>query len=149
MTTYSDKDIISYFKKNVGVQKSRKREYLDKRNYVISVLYYEFKYTEEELGYIFMIDRSSVNHAKDLSYHLGKAKEEQYIENNKDLIENFPCVFPDNDRKIVPERCYTVIVNLTKSEKDKLRLYAAGREKHINSAARDLIVSRLNTFIKN
>jgi hypothetical protein len=149
MTTYSYNDVLTYFKKNVGVQKSRKREYLDKRNYVISVLYYEFKYTEEELGYLFKIDRSSVSHAKNISFHLAQAKEEQYLKNVKELTENFPCLFPDNDKKRVPERCYTVVVNLTKSEKDKLILYAAGKEKHINSVARDLIIDKLNGFIKN
>lgn len=149
MNTYSATEVLTYFRDKIGVQLSRKREYLDKRNYILALLYYEFKYVEEELGIVFNIDRSTVNYAKDLPFKLMKNKDSQFIEYTEEISKKFPYIFPENYRTNVPERVYTIQVRLNKEERDNLKLYAAGKEKRINNAARDIIKNYLKTLVKN
>ena len=61
---YTADEVITYFKDNIGLKKTRKRVYVDKRNYVIGLLYYHFRYSEIVLEGMFGIDRSTVNYGK-------------------------------------------------------------------------------------
>ena len=91
---YTDEDIITWFKKNCGFKKTRKREYLDQRNYVIAVLYQKFKYSEEALGSLFKVDRSSINHCKKHAYTLLiEYTDDKFIRNTFELINKFPFDF--------------------------------------------------------
>lgn len=91
---YTDEDIISWFKTNCGFKKTRKREYLDQRNYVVAILYQKFKYSEEALGSLFSIDRSSINHCKKHAYNmLVEYTDDKFIRNTFKLINKFPFDF--------------------------------------------------------
>jgi hypothetical protein len=91
---YTDEDIISWFKTNCGFKKTRKREYLDQRNYVVAILYQKFKYSEEALGSLFNIDRSSINHCKKHAYTLlVEYTDDKFIRNTFKLINKFPFDF--------------------------------------------------------
>lgn len=90
---YTDKDIVDYFKNVIGVTKTRKRKYLDQRNYLIAVLYEKFKYTDLEIAAIFKIDRSTVNVSRRIPYFLMVvAENEEFHEHVKDVIDKFPCM---------------------------------------------------------
>ena len=91
---YTDEDVISWFKINYGIKKSRKREYLDPRNYVIALLYQKFAYIEEDLANIFLVDRSTINACKTHTYTLLiEYEDQQFVRNTKALVKRFPWVF--------------------------------------------------------
>jgi len=91
---YTAEEIIEFFKSTWGIKKTRKRRYIDPRNYVLAVIYDRFNYTEEELAVIFSIDRSTINYGRKLPYHyIEVQKNEQYFENVKLLLEKFPHEF--------------------------------------------------------
>jgi hypothetical protein len=88
---YTDKDIIEYVQNELGVKKTRKKEYIDPRNYLIAVLYEKFKYSDNEISQIFGIDRSTVNISRRLPYHIMVIQEnEKYHENVHEVINLFP-----------------------------------------------------------
>ena len=67
MENYTAKDILKEIKNIFPKYKTRKRSYVDKRNYLICILYYRFNYSEEMIADIFSltkfaIDRSTVNY---------------------------------------------------------------------------------------
>jgi len=37
MEKYTAVEVLDYFKGKIGIKKTRKREYIDKRNYIISI----------------------------------------------------------------------------------------------------------------
>jgi hypothetical protein len=148
MEKYTAVQVLDYFKGKIGIKKTRKRDYIDKRNYIISVLYYKFGYTEFELGDIFNVDRTSINYAKDQPYHLLKSEDAAFAENTKELAEKFPYIFPYHDRTCLPERVYSVVITLTKQDRDDLRIYANARSQYINSAARNIIQEKLKSIKK-
>jgi DNA-binding XRE family transcriptional regulator len=91
---YTDQDIISWFKVNCGVKKTRKREYLDQRNYVIAVLYQKFGYSEQALASLFGVERTSINHSKRHAYNLlVEYSDDKFIRNTYKLISKFPFDF--------------------------------------------------------
>ena len=47
---FTEHELIDYFKNKFGIKKTRKREYLDNRNYVISILHEHFNYSEDDLA---------------------------------------------------------------------------------------------------
>lgn len=148
MTEYTAIEVIKYFKDTYGIQKSRKRKYIDPRNYVIALLYYKFKYIEEELADLFLIDRTSINHAKDKPYSLIASKNKQFLEYCEQLIQKFPYIPPYNDRDLVPKRMYIVDVVLTKEDYEVLSIYASAKDQYVKNAARDIIVEKLNKINK-
>ena len=91
---YTDEDIISWFKVNCGFKKTRKREYLDQRNYVVAILYQKFRYSEEALASLFNVDRTSINHCKRHAYTLlVEYSDDKFIRNTYKLIGKFPFDF--------------------------------------------------------
>lgn len=94
---FSSQDIIEYFKQTRGIIKTRLRPYIDARNYVIAVLYQKFNFTEDNIGIIFNLNRSSVNHCKHWAYKLiVELNDSKYKRNVADLIEHFPFEFKSN-----------------------------------------------------
>jgi hypothetical protein len=91
---YTAEEIIEFFKSTWGIKKTRKRIYIDPRNYVLAVIYDRFNYTEEELAVIFDMDRSTINYGRKLPYYYVEVqKNEQYLENVELLLERFPHKF--------------------------------------------------------
>jgi serine/threonine protein kinase len=64
MNDYTEQQIVDYAINTLGIQKTRKRHYLDNRNYLIHVLYHKFKWTERRLQDLFLVERSGINHNK-------------------------------------------------------------------------------------
>ena len=93
MNDYTEQQIIDYAINVLVIQKTRKRHYLDNRNYLIHVLYHKFRWTEYKLQDLFLIERSSVNHNKYLVMDLIRTKDAYFYENTKHLFELFPINF--------------------------------------------------------
>ena len=87
---YTDDDIISEIKNIFPKGKTRKRNYVDQRNYLICILYYKFYYTEHMICDIFkgtrhQLDRSTINHGKRSTINLAKVKDGMLISDNVSL----------------------------------------------------------------
>lgn len=81
-------DVIKYIKEhNLNLKGRQKRELVDPRNFCINLLYYGFEETEETIAEIVNKDRSSVNHAKDLAFHL--KKDPIYLKNTEQVRKMF------------------------------------------------------------
>jgi hypothetical protein len=93
MNDYKQQQVVDYVINTLGVQKTRKRYYLDNRNYLIHVLYHKFRWTERRLQDLFKIERSGINHNKYLVMNLIKTNDSYFIENTKHLYELFPINF--------------------------------------------------------
>jgi len=148
MVTYNAVEVIKYFKEKIGIKKSRKQDYIDQRNYVIAILYYEFKYIEEELAELFKVDRSTINHAKDLPYDHIKYSNEKFLNHTLEIREAFPYTLPEHNRDIAPERTYAVTVQLSKEDREIISIYASARSQHIQNALRDIVKEKITQLKK-
>ena len=93
MNDYTEQQVIDYTINDLVIQKTRKRDYLDNRNYLIHVLYHKFKWTERKLQDLFETDRSTINHNKYAVMNLIETKDSYFYENTKHLFELFPINF--------------------------------------------------------
>jgi hypothetical protein len=97
---YSDTDILNALKNIIPKQRTRKRTYIDKRNYLISILHYKFQYTEEKIANMFSLtsdplNRSSINHAKKQPGYYSKNEDTNFLVNTGELAEKFPFNIPE------------------------------------------------------
>ena len=102
MKEYTAKDVIKTLKDVIPIHKTRKRLYIDKRNYLICILYYKFNYTEKMIEDIFsltknIIDRTTVNYAKKQPTHMVKFNDSQFLENISILYKQFPFKIPETN----------------------------------------------------
>ena len=79
--------------------KKRLRPMLDKRNYLISILYYKFGYTEEKISTIYNIKRITVSVSKKHAYSLLEYGDNVFKENVKDYLIKYPYDFPSFSNK--------------------------------------------------
>ena len=93
---FIEKDIID-FVSTILSQKSRKRKYVDPRNFLINILLYKFYWTEEQVAVLFRMDRTSVNHSKDMAYNL--QNDLNYMEHTTEVREKFSSYVPDFNQK--------------------------------------------------
>lgn len=140
---YTGLDVLNYFKENIGVQKTRKPSYIDVRNYCIALLYYEFKYSENELADIFEVDRTSINYSKDRPYQQVSVNDYVFEKNTEEISKVFPYLFPYNDRSKI-ETNYNIIVSLDKQTRNRLKAYASLTNRYSNRAAAELIKKALD-----
>lgn len=76
--------------------KSRKREYIDPRNYLIALMFYKYRFTEEKIAHIVRRDRTSVNYAKKQPYY--NRNREDFLRNTYDVRNKFPYIFQDPEK---------------------------------------------------
>jgi hypothetical protein len=146
MPRFTNTEVIEYWEKEIGNQKTRKTEYIHPRNYLIAVLYYEFKYIEDELAEIFDIHRTTVNHAKDSVYVLYEQKDIKFLNNTKGVRTKFPFIIPESNRENGPEFLYNIIIPINKETKMKLKKYSEIRKRRINQAGAELLKKALLIF---
>ena len=79
--------------------KKRLRPMLDKRNYLIAMLYYKFGYTEEQIATIFNMDRTTVSVSKLHTYSLLDYGDNIFKANVSDYLINYPYTFPSFSNK--------------------------------------------------
>lgn len=94
MTDYTKEDILDELLKISSKPKTKAPHIVDKRNYLIAILYYTFKATEEEIIiYTNLTSRSTINHAKRTAFELYKIKDKLFLKNVDELIQKYPCDF--------------------------------------------------------
>ncbi len=94
MINYTKEDIIDELLKISTEPKTKVPHIVDKRNYLIAILYYTFKATEEEIIiYTNLTSRSTINHAKRTAFELYKIKDKLFLKNVDELIQKYPCDF--------------------------------------------------------
>ena len=147
MENYTVRDILKEIKAIFPRYKTRKRSYVDKRNYLICILYYKFNYSEEMIADIFSlskfaIDRSTVNHAKRQPARLISIKDSQFIDNISILHDKFPFTIPEtSDIRFVDKE-----VTITLSNKQMCQINNFAQDKGIrrDQAFKKLIGLALN-----
>lgn len=145
MRKYTDAEVLAYWDNNMGTQSTRKRSYVDPRNYLIALLYFKFGYIEEELADIFEIHRSSVNHAKRAPYDLIKTQDETFLKHTSDLAEEFPYIFP-KVTDVAPSRLYAVNMRVDRATLKSLQKYSKTKNRRINQVAVDIITKHLKQW---
>jgi hypothetical protein len=97
---YTNTDVLNELKVVLPKYRTRKRSYIDKRNYLIAILYYKFKYTEEKISSMFKLtcdplDRSSISHAKKQPGFFSKNEDTTFLINTGELAKKFPFNIPE------------------------------------------------------
>lgn len=155
MTDYNKQDIIDDILKISSKSKTRELHIIDKRNYLIALLYYKFNLPEELIfSYTNFTSRSSINHAKRKAYELYMIRDKLFFKNVDELIKKYPCDFNDfnavtnkytRNQKIPAQLTVSIVLN--KSVIRKLNSYMT--IKGINNpeeAAKKLITSALKLW---
>lgn len=127
--------------------KKRLRPMLDKRNYLIAILYYKFGYTEERIATIFNMNRTTVSVSKLHTYSLLDYGDSVFKENVNEYLINYPYAFPSFSNRYKKNIQITISVD-TKIIK-KLRAYRdIVNEKTIAKAIKRLVTNGLQLWEK-
>jgi hypothetical protein len=98
---YTKDDVIQELRDFCTKHKTKERHIIDRRNYLIAILYYKFSMVEEEIFmHTNLTSRSTINHAKRSGYELFLTKDKSFLKNIKNLLIKYPCLFDDFDVKI-------------------------------------------------
>ena len=127
--------------------KKRLRPLLDKRNYLIAILYYKFGYTEEKISTIFSIKRISVSVSKKHPYTLLEYGDNVFKENAKEYLIKYPYDFPSFSNKFKKDKYITISFDIKTLK--KIRAYRdIVNEKNTANAIKRLITNGLNLWEK-
>ena len=127
--------------------KKRLRPLLDKRNYLIAILYYKFGYTEEKISTIFSIKRISVSVSKKHPYTLLEYGDNVFKENVKEYLIKYPYDFPSFSNKFKKDKYITISFDIKTLK--KIRAYRdIVNEKTTANAIKRLITNGLNLWEK-
>jgi hypothetical protein len=127
--------------------KKRLRPLLDKRNYLIAILYYKFGYTEERIAAIYNIKRISVSVSKKHPYSLLEYGDNVFKENAKEYLIKYPYDFPSFSNKFKKDKYITISFDIKTLK--KIRAYRdIVNEKTTANAIKRLITNGLNLWEK-
>ena len=142
---YTSKDIEDEL---VSILKPhRKREYLDKRNYLIGILSHKYNMTEDHISSITNINRCTVHAAKNQASNLIKINNQGFLSAAGEYIEKFPYTFIEKTKSNKHKRLHTVVVTLSDQTYKKLRNYTNVKETGtINVAGRNIIEKYLKLW---
>jgi hypothetical protein len=127
--------------------KKRLRPLLDKRNYLIAILYYKFGYTEEKISTIFSIKRISVSVSKKHPYSLLEYGDNVFKENTKEYLIKYPYDFPSFSNKFKKDKYITISFDIKTLK--KIRAYRdIVNEKTTANAIKRLVTNGLNLWEK-
>ena len=127
--------------------KKRLRPLLDKRNYLIAILYYKFGYTEERIATIFSMSRTTVSVSKLHTYSLLKYKDNIFKTNVNEYLINYPYDFPSFSAKF--KKDIQIVMSFDTKTLKKIRAYRdIVNEKTTANAIKRLITNGLNLWEK-
>jgi len=109
--------------------KTRKREWIDKRNYLVGLLYYKFYLTEEQIASHFKIERSAINNAKRQPYSMIRFKDAVFMRNTLELSRKYPFNFTPT--RVLKNKKINVVIHLDERTLKKLKKYQKFKG-HIN-----------------
>ena len=119
MTDYTKQDIIDELLIIKNKPKTREPHIVDRRNYLIAILYYTFKAREEEVfTYTNLVSRSTINHAKRAAFNLYKIKDPLFLKNVNEFIQKYPAEFNSFDvkKRVYNTTAATISITLTHYE---------------------------------
>jgi len=92
LTNYTEKDVLYFLEENCDLKgdNGRKRHILDRRNYIMHILYCKFGKTEYEISKILKIKRTAVHHSKYHAYYW--KDDEDFKLNTERLRKTFPYI---------------------------------------------------------
>ncbi len=112
-------DIVVYEFQNST--KKRLRPMLDKRNYLIAMLYYKFGYTEEQIATIFSMSRTTVSVSKLHTHSLLEYGDNIFKANVSKYLINYPYDFPSFSNKF--KKDVQIIISFDTKTLKKIRAY--------------------------
>ena len=143
---YSAEEVIRELKEIFPEHKTRKRSYLDQRNYLITILYYKFGYSEEMIAECFenskhKIDRSTINHSKKQVIALTKSQDPSFQINVAMLYYKFPFDVSNAKHAHATERAVTTTYDLRTIA--RIVNYAHTHDKSIDQTVLHLVKTAL------
>ena len=127
--------------------KKRLRPMLDKRNYLIAMLYYKFGYTEEKIATIFSMSRTTVSVSKLHTYSLLKYGDNIFKTNVNEYLINYPYDFPSFSAKF--KKDIQIVMSFDTKTLKKIRAYRdVVNEKTTANAIKRLVNNGLNLWEK-
>jgi len=127
--------------------KKRLRPMLDKRNYLIGMLYYKFGYTEEQIATIFNMSRTTVSVSKLHTYSLLKYGDNIFKTNVNEYLINYPYDFPSFSAKF--KKDIQIVMSFDTKTLKKIRAYRdVVNEKTTANAIKRLVNNGLQLWEK-
>ena len=128
---YSLLDVVKELRQLVPSKSTRKRVYLDRRNYLICILHYKFKCSEEYIASNLDIKRCSVSHSKRQPIYLVKSGDPLFEQNTIHLQKKYPYELPETDAPISKGRERTKTIFLDATTLNRIQMF---REKfHVDN----------------
>jgi len=150
MTDYNKQDIIDELLIIKNKPRTKEPHIVDRRNYLIAILYYTFKAREEEIyTYTNLDSRSSVNYAKRAAFNLYKIKDPLFLKNVDEFIQKYPAEFNSFDvkKRVYNTTAATISITLTHQQLASFTRYM--QSKKIDKpeiAVKQLIISVLKLW---
>lgn len=135
---YTAKEIEAELKSML--QPHRKREYLDKRNYLIGILSHKYNMTEEHIAAFTNLDRCTIHACKHHALNLIHQNNISFLNSVEDYINKFPYTFPESSKVVKNSRAHTVVITLSDDTYKQLKRYKEIKEiTTANVAGREVI----------
>jgi hypothetical protein len=150
MINYTKQDIIDELLIIKNKTKTKEPHIIDRRNYLIAILYYTFKMREQEIyTYTNLDSRSTINHAKKKAYELYKIKDPLFLKNINEFIQKYPAEFNSFDIKKRQYNTTATTISITLSHYQLASFTRYMQSKKIDKpeeAAKKLITSVLKLW---
>ena len=150
MTDYTKQDIIDELLIIKNKPRTKEPHIVDRRNYLIAILYYTFKTREEEIfTYTNLVSRSTINHAKRAAFNLYKIKDPLFLKNVNEFIQKYPAEFNSFDvkKRVYNTTAATISITLTHYELASFTRYMQSKKiDKPETAAKKLILSVLKLW---
>tara|TARA_R110002167_G_scaffold68715_1_gene194003 strand:- start:1180 stop:1656 length:477 start_codon:yes stop_codon:yes gene_type:complete len=118
---YNLDEVLKKLKEITPQKKTRRREWLDKRNYIVGILYFKFCLTEREISELLDIERSAISNAKRHAYVLLEAKDELFMDHTLELSRMFPYKF--TYQRTLKNKKITIPISVSQITLKKLKKY--------------------------
>lgn len=126
--------------------KKRERHFLDKRNYLISLLYFKFHLLETEISDLLKMNRMTIHAAKWQAPQLIKLHDISFMANANEFIIKYPFDFPEKKTIKETRKKSRVSVILHYNIYSKLVNYAKIKDSRIDVVAGELLTKALKIW---
>ena len=129
------------------LKEGKNRRSMDRRNYLIALMYYKFHKTEFVIAKVFDMKRETVTSAKFHPYQLLEYSDISFIANVNDLMIQFPYEFPNHKAGQADKRHTAVITHFTPEIRKKLKIYMEFKNiSRMDMAVKDLVIKALRLW---
>jgi hypothetical protein len=143
---FTEDDVLHYLRYVLTIQKTRVRNYVDPRNYLIAILFYKFNNTEEDIASHTTMQRSTISHAKKQAYDMIQSKDAQFLKHTEEVRILYPCELP-KPIKNATGAAYTKMVQLhifsDKALTERLKNLGKVKNMKLSSLCKHLILTSL------